>query len=191
MDEIFLTDRAFIGIIVSSVEVFRNECLGLVLGYKESDRMTVEYAIPFQSAKRKKGSVEANVRRDTMCKELLPELSHLEQLGYYHSHTQYGNSRAVAEPSKQDLLSMVEGSIDIILAVNKTKRRKDWTMDARGVLSGTIGDFAFAFAAHHYHSQKREWKQVRIVCPYAVGFNRALERSTNGASRPGPTRAGR
>jgi proteasome lid subunit RPN8/RPN11 len=191
MDEIFLTDRAFIGIIVSSVEVFRNECLGLILGYKESDRMTVEYAIPFQSAKRKKGSVEANVRRDTMCKELLPELSHLEQLGYYHSHTQYGGARAGTEPSKEDLQSMVEGSIDIILAVNKTKRRKEWTMDSRGVLSGTIGEFMFAFAAYHYHSQKLEWKRVRIVCPYAVGFNRALERSTNGTSWPSPTRAGR
>jgi proteasome lid subunit RPN8/RPN11 len=174
MEEVYLTDKAFIGIIVSSVEVFPQECLGLLLGYREADRMTVEYAVPYQSARRRRGSVEPNERRESECIELLPWLSHLEHIGYYHSHTQQLWSRASPEPSDDDIDAMAEGQLDMIVAVNKASRARCWNPDRKGNLAGTIADYAFVLAAYHYHGQKRLWNRARIVCPYAVGFDNAF-----------------
>ena len=174
MEEIYLAEKAFIGLIVSSVEVFRDECLGILLGYRESDRMTVEYAIPYQSAKRRKGSVDANLRRDAVCKGLLPSLSHLEHLGYFHSHTQFGNRLAIAKASLDDFQSMREGQIEIIVAVNEASRRKEWMMHRDGHLSGTIGEYSLGLRAYHFHPQKLGWKDIDIICPYAVGFDYAF-----------------
>jgi proteasome lid subunit RPN8/RPN11 len=175
MEEVYLTDKAFIGMIVSSVEVFKSECLGLLLGYKETDRITVEYTIPYLSAKRTPSDVEPNFKREAECVLLLPRLSHLEHVGFFHSHTQWGRSRARPEPSVEDLESMIEGQVEIILAINKSKKQKAWRNTAKGYLSGSIGDYDFDLASYYFHPQKKVWQQVPIKCPYAVGIEQAFE----------------
>jgi len=176
MDEVFLTESAFLGIIISSVEVYKKECLGVLLGHREVDRLTVQYAIPYQSAKRRAKSVEPNLTRAVRCIEELPHLSHLNHLGYFHSHTQYGQTKARPEPSEQDLSSMAVGHLEIIVAINEAKRSQDWTINRRGYLSGAATDHSFSMAAYYFHEQKRVWQHMEIVCPYAVGLWSAFER---------------
>jgi hypothetical protein len=58
--EIFLSDKGLMGILLSSVEVYKLECHGALLGTKTRSRIIVEYAIPFQAAERKFAEVIPN-----------------------------------------------------------------------------------------------------------------------------------
>lgn len=174
MEEVVLSENAFLGMIVASIEVYKNECTGVLLGYREGDRMTVDYALPYQSAKRGKTWVEQDIDRDIECLEELPFLSHLSHLGYFHSHTPTTGRKAVPLPSEEDLDSMDVGEIEIIIAINKSNRPRDWRINKNDFLSGATEKYSYEIGAYHLHEQKRAWKQVDIICPYAVGIGQAF-----------------
>ena len=172
--EIFLSEKAFMGIILSSVEVYKNECRGALLGYRSPGRIIVEYAIPFQSAERRPSEVVPNWRRELRVMKVLPRLMNLEKLGYFHSHPQWGNHRGVAKLSDTDKDYMEEGEAEIVVAINDAKTKRPW-MESGSSLSGTLGKFRIGIAG--FHRRKRDGKivQYRILCPYAVGFDYAFE----------------
>ena len=173
--EIFLSDKAFMGIILSSVEVYKNECHGALLGFKTGRRIIVEYAIPFQSAERKFSEVTPNWRRELKVIEVLPKLVHLQKLGYFHSHPQFGHRRGVAKLSRSDKNYMKEGEVEIVVAINDAKRRLPWSETKNG-LSGTLGR-RYHITIAGFYKRKRDGKivQYRILCPYAVGFDYAFK----------------
>lgn len=167
--DIFLSDKAFIGIVLSAIEVYKNECLGALLGYNLRNRITVEYAIPYQTAKRRPAEVEHNWKRETRVQEILPKLVHLKHLGYFHSHTQHGNQKATAEPSSLDIESIIPAQIEIIAAVNDSRRRTQWYATEKE-LRGTIGKYHIRLACH-YKKKNGKIKQYPILCPYVLGFD--------------------
>jgi hypothetical protein len=170
--EIFLSDKAFMSIILSSVEVYKNECHGALLGFQTRDRIIVEYAIPFQSAKRKFAEVMPNWRRELKVIEILPRLIHLQKLGYFHSHPQFGKKRGLAELSEQDKDYMHEGEIEIVVAINDAKKTSRWT-ESKNRLSGTLGKYNITIAG--FCKKDSEIIQYRVLCPYAIGFDYAFE----------------
>ena len=171
--EIFLSDKAFMGIILSSVEVYKNECHGVLLGFRTPGRIVVEYAIPFQSAKRTPSEVVPNWRRELKVIEMLPKLIHLEKLGYYHSHPQWGRSRGLPELSETDEEYMREGEVEIVIAINDSKRTSPWRSKKR--LFGTIGKYHITIAGFYRRKRDMRIAEYRILCPYAVGFDYAFE----------------
>jgi len=172
--EIFVSDKAFMGIILSSVEVYRNECHGVLLGFRTTGRIVVEYAIPFQSAKRKPTEVVPNWRRELKVIEVLPKLIHLQKLGYFHSHPQWGGMRGVARLSAADKDAMKSGEMEIVIAINDAKRKMTWH-ESRNRLLGTIGKYKITIAGYYKRTSDNRIVQYRIVCPYAIGFDYAFE----------------
>jgi len=169
--DIFLSDKAFIGIILSAIEVYKYECLGALLGYNLRNRIVVEYAIPYQTAKRKPSQVEPNWRRETQVQEILPQLLQLQHIGYFHSHTQRGEQEATSRPSNQDIKSMIPGQIEIIVAVNDAKKRLVWNRSKEGGLYGTIGNYRIKIAAFYKRKKDQEIMRYPIMCPYVLGFD--------------------
>ena len=47
---VYLSENAFIDLLLSSAEVYKKECFGLLLGYKLEDRFIVEHAFSVQTA---------------------------------------------------------------------------------------------------------------------------------------------
>ncbi|RJS89074.1 hypothetical protein DRO56_00580 [Candidatus Bathyarchaeota archaeon] len=135
--EVFLTEKAFVGLILSAIEVYKNECLGALLGYNLRNKIVVEYAIPYQSAKRKYTEVEPNWRRESKIQELIPLLTPLQHLGYFHSHTQWGDTKALSALSQVDRETIEPAQIEIVIAVNDSKRRIKWETTGKE-LYGTI-----------------------------------------------------
>ena len=172
--EIFLSDKAFLSIILSCVEVYKNECLGVLLGFKTRGLIVVEYAIPFQSAKRTPNEVIPNWRRELKVIEVLPQLIHLEKLGYFHSHPQWGHSKGMAKLSEADKDSMTEGDLEVVVAINDAVRKSAWRELTSG-LSGTIGDYRITIAGFYKRASDNRIKQYRVMCPYAVGFDYTFE----------------
>jgi len=172
--EIFLSDKAFMGTVLSSVEVYKNECHGALLGYKTRGRIIVEYAIPFQSAENKPSEVVPNWRRELRVIELLPKLIHLEKLGYFHSHPQWGDTRGVAKLSGRDRDYIGKGEIEIVVAINDSKRMTTWR-ESKMRLLGTLGRYRIVIAGFYKRTKDNKIVQYRILCPHAVGFDYTFE----------------
>jgi hypothetical protein len=170
---IFLSDKALMGILLSSVEVYKLECHGALLGTKTRDRIIVEYAIPFQAAERKFAEVIPNWRRELKVTEVLPKIVHLTKVGYFHSHPQFGKSKGLPELTPTDEKYLESGEIEIVVAINDSKKAALWTETKRG-LCGTLGKYKISIAGFYKRKNDGKITKLRIVCPYATGFDLAL-----------------
>jgi proteasome lid subunit RPN8/RPN11 len=167
--DIFLSEKVFVGLILSSIAVYKKECLGSLLGYKTQRRVVVEYALPFQSAERKPTEVEPNWKRESKVRETIGKLMQLQHLGYFHSHTQWGKEPTSAEQSATDRDSMNTSEIDVVVALNEAKRVRKWRLSGR-ILCGSINKYHIQIAGY-YKTKKDEIRDYGIFCPYALGFD--------------------
>ena len=170
--EIFISDKALMSILVSSVEVYKLECHGALLGMRTQGRIIVEYAVPFQAAKRKFAEVTPDWRRELKVTEILPRLIHLEKIGYFHSHPQFGQYLGIPELSNPDIEYIQPGDVEMIVAINDAKKSQTWNETKRG-LSGTLGKYHIVIAGF-YKRKDGQIKRYKIICPYAVGFDYAF-----------------
>ena len=172
--EIFISEKAFISLILSSVEVYKNECIGSLYGHEGEERFTVEFAIPYQTAKRKPTEVEPIYHRESRVLDLLDDISPLDHVGYFHSHCQRGDVNASEILSGPDKESMSPGQIEIIVTLNDSKRWIPWNMSGK-VLAGSLRDYRFRIAAYMKNAESEKIQKCRVLCPYAVGINEAFE----------------
>ena len=173
--DVLLLDKAFIGMVLSAIEVYKNECLGALLGYNLKNRIVVEYAIPYQTAKRKPTEAEPNWNREIRVHEILPNLLHLKHVGYFHSHTQWGEIKASTELSIKDVKSIIPGQIEIVVAINDAKRRIPWSSKSSGELYGTLGKYGIYMACHYKTAKSQKIKKYPLLCPYALGFDETFK----------------
>ncbi len=171
----YLSFPAFLTIVSSSVEVFRKETIGYLVGFKGKNKFRVEYAIPYQTAE--SGYVHATVDMDRVARinEILSEVSQgqgLEFVGDFHSHTVFGKSPATVVPSDTDLMSTIPGELNIICAVNMKKRAVRWYESDDGILAGTIGEYRIEIGGYYVEHAGigRKYERVDIKCPFVTGI---------------------
>lgn len=171
----YLSFPAFLTIVSSSVEVFRKETIGYLVGVKAEDKFMVEYAIPYQTAE--SGYVHATVDMDRVGRinEILSKVSQgqgLEFVGDFHSHTAFGKNPATVVPSNTDLASTIPGELNIICAVNMKKRAVRWYESNRGILTGTIGIYRIEIGGYFVEEAGigRQYERITIKCPAVTGI---------------------
>lgn len=169
---VYVSEVAFLSILLSSIEAYKKECYGLVLGYRTDTQFRVEYAVPYQTAERGHTRVTPHGIRDRRVRTCISQLSSYEQLGTYHSHPAWGNCRALARPSAMDAASIPDGDIEIIIAVNDAARPQRFHAAEYGrVLTGTVGDFSIKIAAFYKPPfGDTRVRRMPIRCPYALGY---------------------
>jgi len=173
--ETFIYETPFTIMLVSAVEVFPKECLGLLLGYRAWDsidktrRAIVEQVVAYQSAERGRSKVEVREKPEFRCKDMFYKLSSLEPLGNFHSHPNMTTSL-----SKADRNSMEVGDIEIIVAISKKRKTTPWRYDYnRKELSGVFGDFRFDVAVCSCFKSKngsKKFRKIDLQCPFALGI---------------------
>ncbi|MHA1821410.1 MAG: hypothetical protein ACTSVC_13120, partial [Promethearchaeota archaeon] len=57
---------------------------------------------------------------------MVDTLTVMKQAGYFHSHNQYGDTHSSTVPSDRDKESIEAGQVEIIVAVNESKRWQYW-----------------------------------------------------------------
>ena len=117
----YISQNAFWGLLISAVEVYKRECFGLLIGYRDrrggEEMYIVEHALPFQSAGRKHRGVVSNPRAHRRIERFLRNIPQLSVIGDFHSHTMWGYNRAASRPSDTDLEGMTkELKCDVILS---------------------------------------------------------------------------
>ncbi len=165
----YLSENAFIDLLLSSAEVYKRECLGFLLGYRLEDRFIVEHAFSFQTARRKPKGV---ISRDLSHKKIDPILSRFDRLqiiGDFHSHTQFGMSRGIPLPSREDIESMTTERIYLIVAINNNKKTMSWSENMDGTISGSVDKFSFKISAY-YLNKSSSVRKAKIHCPFPPGF---------------------
>jgi proteasome lid subunit RPN8/RPN11 len=171
-----LSQTAFLSVVLSSVEAYKKECYGILLGYHADKQWLVEYAIPYQTAARGHKMVQPHGGRDRRVRSCLGALSNYEVLGTFHSHPAWGKLRAVARPSKTDIVSMQPGDLDLIIAVNDARIPRRFRYAERGrLLKGTVCDYSLTLAAFYNlpyaeFTGEPDVRRTLIRCPYALGF---------------------
>jgi len=173
--ESFVYEMPFISMVVSAVEVYPKECLGVLLGYRawnsldKTRRAIVEHAISYQSAERGRKSVEVKEKHEFRCKNMLYKLCSLEPIGDFHSHPESDTELSIA-----DKRSMRVGNIEIVIAISEKRRTTPWRYDnIRKELSGVFGDYRFDIAAYSCFKSKQEdanFKKIDLICPFALGI---------------------
>lgn len=173
--EAFLSLNAFLTIVSSSVEVFRKETIGYLVGIRAENKFIVEYAIPYQTAE--SSYVHATIDEDRVARvnEILSKVSQaLEFIGDFHSHTVFGESLATVIPSDTDLFSTVPGELNIICAVNVKKKSSEWRENKRGILTGTIGAYKIEIGGYYVEKPMvgKVYQRVLIKCPAVTGIKK-------------------
>jgi len=170
----YISQNAFWGLLISAVEVYKRECFGLLIGYRDhrgpKDMYIVEHAVAFQSARRKHKGVVSNPRAHRRIERFLRAVPHLSVIGDFHSHTMWGYSRAASHPSDTDLAGMVPESVYVIVSINDRLREVPWNYNDDGSLSGTTDDHYFRLTAYTV-TKSKDPRRIPILCPYAIGFD--------------------
>ncbi len=165
---VYIKERAFLAMLLSVVEVYRRETLGLLLGYRGENRFFVEYAIPFQTAEKKFSWSAPKASAVSRMTDIIRNMS-IDVIGDYHSHTQFRGEMARAIPSGEDIADMQKGNVHIILAVNPRKKTVRWKENADGSISGTISSYHIRISAATPVGEYK-YKRVKIICPSATGL---------------------
>lgn len=165
--KIYLSGDAFMHLLISTAEVFKQETLGYLLGYRLEDRFVIEHAFSLQTARRKRRGV---LLRDKDQKKIEPILSKFEKLqliGDFHSHTPYGASKGLPIPSAEDIDEMEPDNLYLIIAANEINGSKPWRENKDGSISGGIGGLFYKISAYYTPDAKNTPpKKARIHCPF-------------------------
>ncbi len=166
--EVYLSENAFIGLLVSALEVYRRECFGILLGHSTPDRVFVEFAVPYQSANRKYREVHIDWKRSQRVEEAVRSTTRWECIGDYHSHSKFGLRRATTQLSNEDKQHFSEGTVGVVVAVNDIRKPRPWSYVKGGTLSGSVNGYSIRIAA--YYKSNDHIARAHVVSPYAIGF---------------------
>lgn len=166
---VYLSENAFIDLLLSSAEVYKRECFGFLLGYKLEDRFIVEHAFSVQTANRRHKGVEYKDKNHKKIEQILARFKKLQKIGDFHSHTQFGPTKGLPIPSEEDINGMVPENVYLIVAINNNEKTMSWGEKRDGTISGSISDFFFKISAHFLNGDASV-KRAKIHCPFPSGF---------------------
>jgi proteasome lid subunit RPN8/RPN11 len=188
--QVYLNENVLMGMVLSTVEVFKKECFGMLLGYRADGKYIVEHAIPYQSVRRGHNWTELRSDKWKIMQGILRNFPKLDILGDYHSHTMYRDIRASITLSEDDIAYMEPHELQIVVAINQHEYRRawSWSLNIDRTLSGWIDRYHFRIAAYYYdrhltngngngngHGPRKPLTRPRlaqILCPIAMGASR-------------------
>lgn len=169
MKRVYVSENAFIDLLLSSAEVYKRECLGYLLGYRLEDRFIVEHAFSFQTASRRHKGVIYHHKNHRKIEPILDKFDKLEIVGDFHSHTQFGDTKGLSIPSEEDIKGMKAENIYLIIAINNNEKTMIWGENRDGTVSGSVGRFFFKISAYFLNGSLSA-RKARIHCPFPPGF---------------------
>jgi len=168
--KVYLSENAFMGLLLSCAEVFQKESLGYLLGYRLHDRFIIEYAFSLQTARRRRRGVILHHRDKKKIEPILSKFVKLQIVGDFHSHTPYGHAKGIPVPSPEDINGMEKDNLYLIIAINELKSTKLWKENRDGSISGSIGSFFFKISAYFYPDTDSAPQRSVIYCPFPPGL---------------------
>ncbi len=169
--EVFIEEKAFTTLIMSSAEVFKLECYGCLLGYKLDSAIIVESAIPYQTAERTFSTVDLKRKQRGVIEKVLENFPKLKAVGEYHSHPQRGDVKGNVLLSGSDVENIKAEDVEILIAINNKQRSRQWKYNEDMTLSGSFADYYFKIAAYYSNGHTNNGPaKTMLWCPSATGL---------------------
>lgn len=170
MERVILKKEALISIVISSIEVYRKETFGILIGEKVDNDFIVNYAINFQSAERHYEYVDISKLREKRISEAIRYLVGRKYLGDFHSHTD--GVVKLSRTDKRDIKD-VGVEISILVTLRKAKGHQNWKYNAKDkFISGTIADkYLLKMIAYRFNNKTGKIYRLPIRCPYIKEIN--------------------
>ncbi|MBI4173810.1 MAG: Mov34/MPN/PAD-1 family protein [Candidatus Aenigmarchaeota archaeon] len=165
-----ISEQALVQMVTSSIEVYKKEAIGLILGQKHKKHYLAKDAINFQSAKRGYVSVDVPQARINRLNYVLGRLTDSRVIGDFHSHPDFPET--LSSTDKEDL--KVSGLTLTVLTVVRKAGRKghDWHIKDKA-LSGFVGNrYHVKLLAFEYDKKAGKFFRIKIVCPHLKKLNR-------------------
>jgi len=170
--KVWLSENAFVS---ASVEAFKDETLGVLLGLREPKRkrFLVQYAVVYQTAERLRDKVRPDLKRADRLNEFLEDVTYLDVVGYFHSHPEL----PVEKPASCQLTdrynkrSISQGDIEIVTAIDEDHKERDWHHLSKGSLIGSVFPYSLRMTAW-FKTEEDVFKISKIHCPFALGLGR-------------------
>lgn len=175
--EVYISSNAFWALLISAIEVYKRECFGLLLGYRDHPNLYIlDHAISYQTANRRHTSVEKNGRASRRMEKFLANLPHLSVIGDFHSHTGWGDLKGVGNLSTQDLVDMIPGNLYLIIVANDKRRHASWQYNGDGTLSGTVDEYHFRIGGYYLDDYMRVKRANIFALTRSVSVQRKASR---------------
>ena len=113
-----LAERVLIDIVTSSIEVYKKETYGLLLGQKHKKHYMVYDVINFQTAKRGYESVNVSTLRINRVNFVLANLTSLRAIGDFHTHPDFPSR--LSNPDKIDVKKSGLG-LTVLVIINQIR----------------------------------------------------------------------
>lgn len=170
--EVILNEGSFISMITASIETFPNETLGVLIGLWKTHKAMVQYAIAYQTAKRRRFSVEVHPRLSKRMDVFLEKVTHFEVIGDFHSHPEVAIDKASSiKLSERDKKSMLPNNLGIVIAIDKDLRKLEWKHLPKGSLKGSVFPYTLKIATW-LKTKEKQYEIVKNICPFALGLGR-------------------
>jgi len=139
--------------LVASLEAFPKECLGIVVTKGKN-----MYAFPFQLSRRYPSSVLSLSQRKF--ERLFA--GHLRKLCDFHSHVYVGRWPGYwnLEPSGDDLLTVPNGGLEMIVGVRKVRCSAHWLRKSGKSLLAALGTYRFKISL--FSKDRRAYNDVEL-----------------------------
>lgn len=151
--------------ILSSVEKYKSEVIGLLFGHHVFNSFIIKMGLPLVTAETTFTAADYSFNRVKRIPALYPELIDRKRkfLGFYHSHTQYGDIKAIPQMSdidKESFIQTEDAMVEIILAINDYQRYVEWAENMDGTISGTCDNYHVKIAG--YNKQDDQIKRTHL-----------------------------
>lgn len=177
--------EAFLNMVLSSAEIFKRECLGIVFGYsptKSQNHFLVTNVIDIKGVRvRLNKEVWQSKKSDKNLKAIFEEAKFVfRPLGSFHSHAEWGSTKGIAEMNEEDIqnMSSEKEKLSFIIAISSRKKGSaPWEVQPDGTVKGSLSKFNFHIAVFALVDDETGDKiplKLRIVAPLAIkALNRA------------------
>jgi len=171
---IWLSENAFVSMVSASVEAFKDETFGVLLGLREPERkrFMVQYAVVYQTAERTRREVHPDLKRAKRLNEFLKNVTYLDVIGYFHSHPEMPVEKlASCQLSNSDKRSISVGDVEVVIAIDEDRKERDWHHLSKGSLLGSVFPYSLKMSAW-FKTENDGFKLSKIHCPFALGLGR-------------------
>lgn len=177
--------EAFLNMILSSAEIFKRECLGIIFGHsptRSRNHFLITNVIDIKGVKvRLNKEVEQSQKSDKILKKIFEQAGSIfRPLGSFHSHPEWGPQKGVAEMGDADIknMSTEKEKLTFIIAISSRKKGSTpWEVQPDGSVKGSLNKFNFHIAVFALIDDETGEKiplKLRIVAPLAIkALNRA------------------
>lgn len=176
MAKVVLKENAFLSMVLSSIEVYRKEAYGLIIGSRKKKNYLVSHSFSFQTAERSYDVTSIDESKERMINNQIKYLTNQKLIGDYHSH-----ANGPDELSRDDIKTMrdsFEGFVSVLVVPKKikNKRKYHWRHNRlQKCVSGSVGNFSVKIVAFYYDPKKKRALKVAVRCPFISRLNKKMK----------------